>query len=277
MADIIAHQICDKIAEIETKHDVTVLYACEAGSRAWGFASPDSDYDVRFIYVPRLDYYLNVHVPGIPGQPVAFEPRDVIEVPINSDLDITGWELRKALRLAWQSNPALLEWLSSPIRYWTSMHLSELRDISFKCMRPEKLYHHYLGMATRNYHEHLKGDEVRYKKYLYVLRPLLACRWVSLNMTEGRNPMPPVDFKTLMDATLFDERVKGEIQRLLDIKMASSEARQSAPWPILQRFILDEIVHARENFPLGITPQPPSSDVNLNQFMMNVVSQYDRP
>lgn len=272
MTTITTHQICDRITKIEADHNVTVLYACEAGSRAWGFASPDSDYDVRFIYVPRLNYYLNVHVPG---QPLTFEPRDVIEVPINSDLDITGWELRKALRLASNSNPALLEWLTSPIQYWRSTQLSKLLDLSFRHMRPEKLYHHYLGMSTRNYHEHLKGDEVRYKKYLYVLRPLLACRWINLSMIKGRNPMPPVDFKTLMDATLFDAKVKDEIQRLLDIKMTSSEAQQSAPWPILQRFILDELAHARENFPLSTTPLPPSLDVDLNQFMIDVVRRYD--
>jgi len=99
-------QIMDALRDIEAKNDVSVLFACESGSRGWGFASPDSDYDVRFIYVNRLPWYLTV-------QP----RRDVIEVPISGDLDINGWDLRKALGLMRESNPTLLEWLRSPIVY----------------------------------------------------------------------------------------------------------------------------------------------------------------
>ena len=97
-------EIVAQIQGIESTHDVTVLYACESGSRGWGFASPDSDYDVRFIYVHRLPWYFQVS----PG-------RDVIEVPISGDLDINGWELRKALGLIKKGNATLIEWLDSPV------------------------------------------------------------------------------------------------------------------------------------------------------------------
>src|SRR3954463_4929929 len=102
MIDIIEN----KLLEIQSSHNVKILYACESGSRAWGFASPDSDYDVRFIYVHNKDYYFSID-----------EQRDVIELPINDVLDISGWELRKALRLFRKSNGPLYEWLQSPILY----------------------------------------------------------------------------------------------------------------------------------------------------------------
>src|SRR5436190_9326529 len=94
------------LARLEAERNVRVLFACESGSRAWGFASCDSDYDVRFLYVHARDWYLSVE-----------DRRDVIEQPIVDDLDVSGWELRKALRLLRKSNPPLLEWLQSPMVY----------------------------------------------------------------------------------------------------------------------------------------------------------------
>ena len=101
-------EILKRIAEVEATENVTIFYACESGSRAWGFPSADSDYDVRFIYLRKPDWYLSIDVE---------DKRDVIERPINDELDISGWDLRKALKLLWKSNPPLLEWLVSPIVY----------------------------------------------------------------------------------------------------------------------------------------------------------------
>ena len=101
-------EIQRSIDEIEQSENVTVLYACESGSRAWGFHSQDSDYDVRFIYAHPPDWYLSVDLE---------KKRDVIERPILDDLDVSGWDLRKSLQLFRKSNPPLLEWLDSPIVY----------------------------------------------------------------------------------------------------------------------------------------------------------------
>jgi uncharacterized protein len=95
------------LSDIEKTHQVKIIYSCESGSRAWGFPSADSDYDVRFLYLHPVDWYLSIE-----------DKRDVIEVPIKNKLDITGWDLRKALQLFRKSNPPLLEWLGSPIVYW---------------------------------------------------------------------------------------------------------------------------------------------------------------
>jgi uncharacterized protein len=219
-------QILVDLRRIEAEHDVSVLFACESGSRGWGFASPDSDYDVRFIYVNRLAWYLTVE----PG-------RDVIEEPISGDLDVNGWDLRKALQLLRQSNPTLLEWLRSPIVYrQDEAVMAPLRALAEQGFSPVRGYHHYVSMAKKNFREHLRGEVVRYKKYLYVLRPLLAARWIH----EGRG-VPPMRFAELAEATLNDQPLLDEINRLLDVKMRAGEAATSPRWDGLHAFIESEL------------------------------------
>ena len=160
VAPAMREEILACLARLEAEHDVKVLFACESGSRGWGFASPDSDYDVRFIYVNRLAWYLRVE----PG-------RDVIEEPISGDLDVNGWDQRKTLQLLRQSNPTLLEWLHSPIVYREdAAAMARLRGFAAELFSLVRGHHHYVSMARRNFREHLHGEEVRYKKYLYVLR-----------------------------------------------------------------------------------------------------------
>lgn len=222
------------LRDIETQHQVTVLFACESGSRGWGFASPDSDYDVRFVYVNRLDWYLTVE----PG-------RDVIEQPISGELDVNGWDLRKALKLLHASNPVLLEWLRSPILYRQDERLaSRLRELAEQHLSYERAYHHYVSMAKKNCREHLLGEVVRYKKYLYVLRPLLAARWIR----EGRGA-PPMRFAALAEATLDDKALTAEINKLLEVKMRAGEAATSPRWEGIHAFILSELEAAQAYSP----------------------------
>jgi uncharacterized protein len=214
------------LRRIEAEHDVKVLFACESGSRGWGFASPDSDYDVRFVYANGLDWYLTVE----PG-------RDVIEQPISGELDVNGWDLRKALKLLRASNPVLLEWLRSPIVYLQDEPLaSRLRQLAEQHLSFDRAYYHYVSMAKKNCREHLLGETVRYKKYLYVLRPLLAARWIR----EGRGA-PPMVFAELAQAMLDDAALIDEINRLLEVKMRAGEAATSPRWKGIHRFILAEL------------------------------------
>jgi uncharacterized protein len=219
-------QILDNLRQLETQHDVKVLFACESGSRGWGFASPDSDYDVRFIYVNRLSWYLSVEA-----------GRDVIELPISGDLDINGWDLRKTLRLLRQSNPTLLEWLRSPVVYLEEPGaVTRLRSLAQTGFSPVRGYHHYVSMAKKNFREHLRGEAVRYKKYLYVLRPLLAARWIR-----DVRGVPPMRFAALAEATLNDKTLLDEINRLLEVKMRAGEAATSARWIVIHDFIESEL------------------------------------
>jgi predicted nucleotidyltransferase len=189
VSDDIRSDILDRLLAIEAEHGVRVLYACESGSRGWGFASPDSDYDVRFIYAHPLPWYLRVSA-----------QRDVIEVPISDELDINGWELRKALSLLKKGNATLIEWLESPVVYRADVDfLRAMRDAAQQTHQAERSFHHYVHMARKNYREYLRGDTVRLKKYLYVLRPLLATLWIE----QGRG-VAPMRFQDLVDAIVTD-------------------------------------------------------------------------
>ncbi|WP_086956560.1 nucleotidyltransferase domain-containing protein [Xenorhabdus innexi] len=219
-------RIKKELEKIEKKYGVRVLYACESGSRGWGFASPDSDYDVRFIYVHPVDWYLKVEA-----------GRDVIELPISDELDISGWELRKALKLMKQANPALMEWLDSPVIY----HANAAATNGLKTMVPHffsdmKARYHYLSMAKKNFRGYLQGEEVRLKKYFYVLRPLLAVRWIEM----GKG-VPPIDFETLVAGTVYDHQLKAEITDLLRIKRSANEAEYGARKPTVHAFIESEL------------------------------------
>jgi predicted nucleotidyltransferase len=241
------------LATIETRYDITILYACESGSRGWGFASPDSDYDVRFIYVQRLPWYLQVST-----------PRDVIEEPITSDLDINGWELRKALGLLKKGNATLIEWLDSPIIYRAEEpFLSRLRDAARQTHRPERSFHHYVHMARKNYREYLRGDTVRLKKYLYVLRPLLATLWIE----QGRG-IAPMPFQELVDELVSDAALIDAIAQLLTHKRAAKESEYGVPLPVINRFIDDELTRLESILP----PQDEATDFSvLDRLLLDVV------
>ncbi|MBO4288809.1 MAG: nucleotidyltransferase domain-containing protein [Lachnospiraceae bacterium] len=221
--------IKEKLKEIEKDSGVRILLAVESGSRAWGFASPDSDYDVRFIYVRKKEDYLRLD-----------EVRDVIELPINDMLDINGWDLPKALRLMFRSNPTLFEWLTSPIVYAETEEAGQLRGMIQDYFSVKKSLYHYASMAESNYRGYLKSEKVKAKKYFYVLRPLLASRWII----ERKTP-PPMAFSELLDAELPD-RLRGEVDRLLDLKMNSPETRLIPRVEVLNKFMDDEILRVKE-------------------------------
>lgn len=200
--------IVKKLDEIERQEHVRILLAVESGSRAWGFASEDSDYDVRFIYVRPRNDYLRLE-----------KFRDVIELPLEGELDINGWDLDKTLRLLRSSNPTLFEWFSSPIVYRETPFADDFRSVMFKYFSTRRGLYHYLSMANSNYREFLKGKMVKAKKYFYVLRPVLACRWIL-----DRGTPPPMLFSELVKSEL-DLAVLQDVTRLLDLKMNSPETK----------------------------------------------------
>ncbi|MCB1588328.1 MAG: nucleotidyltransferase domain-containing protein [Xanthomonadales bacterium] len=200
------------LVQIQAQHEVRVLYAAESGSRAWGFASPDSDFDVRFIYVHRPDWYLRLD-----------EPRDVIEAMLPGDLDLAGWDLRKTLRLYLRSNIALYEWLDSPIVYLEAGSLAQqLRDWLPRAFRAPAGYHHYLSTAQGIAHQHLQQPPIRLKKLFYALRPLLACRWIR-----ATGAQPPTAFSQLCQADWVSDDERAMIAGLLAAKRETGESASS--------------------------------------------------
>ena len=221
-------QIIEQLSTIENQHMVRILYACESGSRAWGFASTDSDWDIRFIYIHPPEWYLSVDLET---------KRDVIELPITDDLDFSGWDLRKALKLFYKSNPPLIEWLHSPIVYLDKDCLADrLRILLGQFYSPRSCFHHYLHMARGNYRDYLKGETVWLKKYLYVLRPVLALQW----MEQSSDPVP-VRFNDLLDAVLPTGRTRQAIDQLLVLKQQGMEAKHGPAIPEINEFLEMEI------------------------------------
>ncbi|WP_342554520.1 nucleotidyltransferase domain-containing protein [Paenibacillus sp. FSL R7-0652] len=224
--------IAGQLAQIEQEEQVRIIYACESGSRAWGFPSQDSDYDVRFIYVRPLAWYLSIE-----------DQRDVIERPISDQLDINGWDIRKALKLFRKSNPPLLEWLQSPIQYDERYSVAEqIRAISPLTFSPKSCMYHYLNMAKGNFRDYLQGEQVKIKKYFYVLRPLLACSWIERNET-----MPPMSFEELVEALIpSDTSLYTEIHELLRRKKAGEEMDMEPQLPAIQAYIAAQIAHVEK-------------------------------
>ena len=221
--------IVQKLYEIEEKEHVKILLAVESGSRAWGFASPDSDYDVRFLYARTREDYLRLDT-----------SRDVIEQPINDLLDITGCDLQKALRLMYKSNPTLFEWLKSPIIYMETEFADVMRSVMGDYFSMKHSLYHYISMAEGNYKKYLRTEMVKAKKYFYVLRPLLAGQWIL----EEESP-PPMLFSELMEAELPDE-LRTEVEDLLKIKVHEPEIKKIPRIDRLNEYLENEIVSLKE-------------------------------
>lgn len=226
--DDIRSEIMTRLAAAEQEHGVRILLAVESGSRAWGFASPNSDYDVRFIYAKPADAYLAVDLE---------ERRDVIEYPIVDDIDLNGWDIRKALRLFWKSNPTFVEWIQSPINYMeTGGFAAGARALLPAVYSVEHGIHHYRSMAKTNYRGYLRADMVPLKKYFYVLRPLLSVRWL-----ERYGSAAPIEFHQLLHLLDDQPLLLRDIDALLERKKAAPEMGLSMPVASLNAFIETEL------------------------------------
>ena len=224
----ITENIILSLREIEEEKNVRILYACESGSRAWGFPSADSDYDVHFIFLRPVDAYLSIQ-----KQP------DVIEVAADGALDTSGWDLQKALLLLRKSNPPLLEWLGSPIIYLEENSIAgQMRDLAARYYSSTASAYHYLHMARGNYREYLKGDRVWLKKYFYVLRPILAVKWTL----QGKG-LVPTEFDKLVDGLVTDPVLKREIAALVQKKRRGEELDDGPRIAPVNEFIEEELAH----------------------------------
>ncbi len=222
----IYNTIINKLAKIEKEHNVEIIYAIESGSRAWGFESPDSDYDVRFIYKHDMEWYLNI-----------LPKSDVIEYPITDLYDYSGWDLRKTLFLLNKSNPVLFEWLRSPIVYKKNEFSYELlKEIAPTYFSPISTIYHYLHMAKGNYRQYLQDELIKIKKYFYVLRPVFACMWV-----ETKNEAPPMEFERLLYELDLDKNVVIEVEHLLNRKRSGEELGLEPKRTTINEFIEEKL------------------------------------
>ena len=197
------------LASAEEDNKLTILYASESGSRAWGFPSIDSDYDVRFIYIRPREWYLSIE-----------RGKDTLSIQTDKVLDLAGWDIQKALHQIGKSNPVPCEWLQSPIVYTANDTIrDDLWDLCESYFSPRKYLHHYLGI-TRNAMKDVDADsEVKIKKAFYALRPLLAAMWVM-----ERRSIPPMEFRKLLAGTSSTE-IEERVVELLDLKKRSDESQ----------------------------------------------------
>lgn len=214
------------LSKIEQEEKVFIFYACESGSRAWGFPSLDSDYDVRFLYIHPVEWYLSIN-----------EKHEVIERSNNGQIDLSGWEIRKAFHLFRKSNPPLLEWLQSPLVYQEKNNIAQrLRDLLPEFYSPIASLYHYLHMARGNFRDYLKGDQVWTKKYFYMLRPILACKWIEREL----GPVP-MEFEILVERIIEERELKEAIRELLNRKRSGEELSWGPKIPIVSNFLEAEL------------------------------------
>ncbi len=223
----IFEEIQKRLQKAEKEHSIEVLFAIESGSRAWWFESTDSDFDVRFIYKHTRNHYLSIE-----------NKRDVIEYPIVDEVDINGWDIRKALQLFQKWNPTFSEWIKSPIMYRENSDFrKDMRAIEKEYFSSKNYIFHYLHMAKWNFREYLKRDQVRVNKYFYVLRPVLACLWI-----EKYNIAPPMEFQRLYeDCEYISLELREKIDTLLLRKKSWDELAVEDKIQILNDFLEERI------------------------------------
>ena len=244
------------LKEIENRHHVTILYACETGSRAWGFPSPDSDYDVRMIYRHEPDWYLSLS-----------EKKDTIAfMSEDRELDVTGWDIKKCLQLLRKSNGALLERVQSPIVYREARgFVAELRQLAAQCYSPIATMHHYLGLARKSFEGIDNKESVRLKHLFYALRASMACQWIV-----DQKMMPPIVI-TMLNALNIDEALRDKIKDLILLKAGKKESYVHPKEPALNHFISHQLKTAD-----GLVDTLPGrkENVDLDIFFRKVLKTY---
>jgi uncharacterized protein len=218
-------QIIQELQKLEQEQEIKIVYACESGSRAWGFPSPDSDYDVRFIYMQSPKRYLSI-----------YDKKDAIDLFLAKDLDLIGWDIRKSLRLFHKSNASPYEWMQSPIVYEQKFGFVEsLQSLAGQYFSLRAGLHHYLGIVKHTYLGHLKGEQVKLKKYFYALRPLFCARWIV-----ERQSYPPIEFNKLFPVVDHHRDLMENIEALLKRKEITLENELVRPIPFFQEYIVQE-------------------------------------
>ncbi len=233
-----------RLDAIERDQRARILLAVESGSRAWGFHSPDSDYDARFVYVRAEDDYLNLW----PG-------RDVIETPIEGLFDVNGWDLGKALTLMARGNSVVHEWIASPLVYRVSQpFMASLVPIANAWRSAFADVHHYHGLLATQRGRFIAGRElVKLKKYFYVIRPAMALQWVR-----EKGGAPPMDLPSLLAGVELPRETTAALEHLRAAKRESSEMGEGARIPALDAYIEEQAAWA-----VAAKPRAPATDPAL--------------
>ena len=245
--------IIKRLEDIQEENNITILYAFESGSRAWGFPSPNSDFDVRFIYMNRPEWYLSIN-----------ESRDSIEFIEDKLFDFNGWDIRKALQLLYSSNVTPFEWMQSGIVYMNRFEFKqEMNRIAIDYFQPKSAIHHYIGLTNKTFNGSLQSEKVKIKKYFYALRPVLCAKWIK-----ETGSVPPLEFHKLFPV-IHNNEVYEKIMILLEKKKTAKEGELFESDNVLNQFIAENIescsTYADDLEPERNEPEP------LNIFFRNLL------
>lgn len=250
--------IIDRLHEIETQNDIKILMAVESGSRAWGFESPESDWDVRFVYINKFPWYLSIKE----------NKKRTIEKMYNDDIDASGWELGKALGLMYKSNPSLSEWINSPIKYICDEDFfNDFKELNEMCFNSSKTKYHYGGIMAKN--EKYITDHAPLKKFMYYLRAILCCKYIDIY-----NMFPPVRFVDVIDSTVNDDSVKKMIFDIIELKSKSKENDLFEVDPKLVEFAMSNRVYCDPD--TSWKKYDTDNRTKLNEFMYYVLTNWNK-
>jgi uncharacterized protein len=261
----------EKVALIDAMLDrvvdeyrVFLPLAIESGSRAWGFSSPDSDYDCRFVFVRHVAEHITL-----------WPARDVIELPLEGDLDANGWDLAEALRLLLKGNAVIVEWLRSPVTYRAQAWFRDgFLEFARHAASREAIGRHYLHLGERQRRVYFgDGTSVAQKKIFYALRPAATLRWLRMRPTEA---IAPMHFPTLMAECDPPTNLRKEVSDLLDRKAMTRELGTAPLSPVVASFIDSEFEHARRTFESGQVHAPGDVAGRAEQFYRMVVERLER-
>ncbi|MFZ4476814.1 MAG: DNA polymerase beta superfamily protein [Saprospiraceae bacterium] len=246
------------LQDIARHQQINTLLACETGSRAWGFPSPDSDYDVRILYVHQTEWYLSVQ-----------EEKNTLDYMLeNKELDISGWELRKSLILLRKSNAALLERIQSPIQYLADDDfVADMLLAAKSCYSKIATMHHYHSMAFKLWEELQAAPTYKLKKFFYALRAATLCKWIL-----EQDAIPPIEFKKAYLQLLPQDLIQ-RIETLIELKSQKSESYFHAGEPELFDFIKTSIELAGVKKD-GLSAGNANPD-ELNHLLRKYVRKYD--
>lgn len=238
------NKIQNLLKQIEKDNDIKIIFAIENGSRSWGMASKDSDFDVRFVFKRNLNDYI-----------VLNPAKDVINAAFDKDLkpcdtqgslvDMSGFDIFKYLKLLLSSNPTTIEWLNSSIVYYGDNNLP-IREYMRENFNGERLFKHYFSSFKHNYREFIQlGKLITYKKYLYSIRGVLNATYVY-----EFDKIPPLNLKKTVTELKnnIPEEVYAKINEVIEIKSQGLERDIVLRIPEFDEFFNIELQKEFRNF-----------------------------
>lgn len=254
----VAAEIDNRLDRVSAEHAVVVPWAIESGSRAWGFPSPDSDYDCRFIFIRPATDYLSL-----------WQKRDVIETPLDKVFDVNGWDLAKALRLLLKGNAVVVEWLRSPIVYRGDPEFqSGLLELASEVSDPVRVGRHYLHVGRQQWPG--EAGDVSLKKVFYALRPACALRWLRIHPGEGT---PPMGLTSLLAQSSVEDAVAEEATKLIEVKALTREIGRGLFPPALAHFTSREFEYATEAYENTKSPIDPANADRVDDFFRTMIDR----